>query len=1392
MITRSDIRRFVTSAGLAVSVSGMAFAQNSTTPPTAPTTTETGLVAGTLPAGTLNFSGGGGDGLFNTAGNYAGGVAAVTATPGIFFTTAGNATLDVNIGNPGFNALANLLFDTLGQAAVTVQNTNAEVFGFTAAQSNIRFNDGAVNYTVDVPFDFDGALTIIEQDGTGTIDFQDDGTGESFDLTTIGTQTVVFNVFGDGFDDGLADDGEIEVTNTIDATNQDLLVLTGGGELELLGNNAADAFNVFISPTTGTLVVTGGAAIADTATVFIGSSAANTFVINDSEAIGELTGGDATFGTGSIVNLDNGQVLTIEGTGANVFSMFAGGFADDGTAASQFIYDPATNGGGGDESTLVLTGDSSTANARIDAAGTGLPNDVFVTTRANVLGAAPGLGATDQFRIESGRLGIGNNAAFGGNVATGDDGAVLIINSDGGDTPTLFAYDAAGGPLPGLITLPGSVIVEDDFAVSGRNELRFDFDNALDNILNFTNANTETTIDLQDADTVFTWNIDAPNGAGGPVNVADEFTDNGETINFVGDGTMRINNELQNSALTGTYFVRENVTLTSASINAATNPGVNYFSNLSVFNNGIIDPGPTGIATPLGGALFQVQDGAGNTLAGQFQAGTSVGADGDAADATVFLIDGNAADGDATARFRVRSTTNAAGAINTSTEALAGTQSTLINVLNTDANGGDLNWGGIDLGDAVVVDAVLDNNYINDYINNAPGNGVWLGNVTDTNGDGTLDFVDFDGDLQNDVVNAATALFDAGGANAAVAGALLVDRDNDGIADAADTDGDGIFEFVDTDGDYIIAETDTPGQQSVFLTGDRLTVFQTDGILAANAGFISDENGNILADPQNQPTNAPAGSTFVNLEDGIVDGGTATDVNELLANQANGNGVNGTFLPSVDTDGNPNNGVDNTFVVIENADLFVEQVLEFYLASSNTDPGQEVDLVAVRQQGSYTNASINNEFDDVASAIWQLNNDAQTLTTNAGAGLTNRNITLNANGTEPASFNEAANIVSRVDLLDGRVTGTAVGDYNVALEQIQDGGRALVQSFANVQQLNERVNYAQTDYLAARRAGNHAVALAFGGSDLQSLAAAGDPELINAAMEAETFDAQEPGTRLSDNPFGLYVKGFGIFEEQDDSSSVTGYEADGGGVTVGFDYAFTDDFLLGLYFTYNATDVDFEGGLGDLDIDTFRFGPYLTYSFFDGWFIDLQTTFGFHEIESVRNTPSLGFSNDADYDAFDFTFFFGIGYDFQFGTRDQFRVTPEFSVQYTYYDQDSFSESGVGGLSIEENEANLVNTRLGVRFAYVFETDTVLWIPEVSGGWDFEAGDDIDDLEARFNAGTATFSTEVDTGDESAGYVGAGMTAVFDNNVSIFVRYDGQFAGDNTVNAVGGGIGFRF
>jgi subtilase-type serine protease len=162
----------------------------------------------------------------------------------------------------------------------------------------------------------------------------------------------------------------------------------------------------------------------------------------------------------------------------------------------------------------------------------------------------------------------------------------------------------------------------------------------------------------------------------------------------------------------------------------------------------------------------------------------------------------------------------------------------------------------------------------------------------------------------------------------------------------------------------------------------------------------------------------------------------------------------------------------------------------------------------------------------------------------------------------------------------------------------------------------------------------------------------------------------------------------------------------------------------------------------------------------------------------------------SDYSAYDLSVYTGAGYDFHL---KHFTATPTASLQYINYHTESFREKGAGaaGLDVDATTSESLRSRLGMTLSKVLELHGTKVISEVFVGWAHEFMND-ENLRARFVQGTAKFTTDVDDDWDDSVYFGAGLSALLRENISAFVRYEGEYSSGNGINALNFGITILF
>ncbi len=307
-------------------------------------------------------------------------------------------------------------------------------------------------------------------------------------------------------------------------------------------------------------------------------------------------------------------------------------------------------------------------------------------------------------------------------------------------------------------------------------------------------------------------------------------------------------------------------------------------------------------------------------------------------------------------------------------------------------------------------------------------------------------------------------------------------------------------------------------------------------------------------------------------------------------------------------------------------------------------------------------------------------------------------------------------------------------------------------------------------------------------NDLLLADASGNPELLGYVIRETEKRRQQVGTTQET---GYLFLPFGTFYNQDSTDNVIGFSAKAVGIHFGYDYHFSDHLILGLGGAYAHSFIKNDYDLGKANVDSFRLGPYGTY-FKDKWFVDGSVTFGYHHNKTRRNIRFGGVDRTAhgEYDAYDIHTFLKAGRDFD---RGGWTLTPFASLAYTYYRSENFEESEAdsAGLNVDARTQQSLLGKLGFHLHRVSTLAHMKIIPEVFVGCTHQFIDE-NDINARFMNGVTKFSTDVDRDRDDSVYYGAGLSSLLSENISAFVRYEGEHYAGGKANTVDLGLTARF
>lgn len=179
-------------------------------------------------------------------------------------------------------------------------------------------------------------------------------------------------------------------------------------------------------------------------------------------------------------------------------------------------------------------------------------------------------------------------------------------------------------------------------------------------------------------------------------------------------------------------------------------------------------------------------------------------------------------------------------------------------------------------------------------------------------------------------------------------------------------------------------------------------------------------------------------------------------------------------------------------------------------------------------------------------------------------------------------------------------------------------------------------------------------------------------------------------------------------------------------LTMGQDLFASNDRALGLYLSLGAQKMgEHDRGIQNFNGKVYHLGMYLNQSNFGGW--DLRSVFGYAygDNSSKRNvflgssseTPSANYNSHSAYVGVKGTV---IGYQ-----NDWMTLSPEFGLNYTYYKQQDFNESGNPNLSLildsADAQATIASAGLNTRFASLSDSMSIYPLAFVRYEHDFYA-----------------------------------------------------------------------
>jgi outer membrane autotransporter protein len=274
---------------------------------------------------------------------------------------------------------------------------------------------------------------------------------------------------------------------------------------------------------------------------------------------------------------------------------------------------------------------------------------------------------------------------------------------------------------------------------------------------------------------------------------------------------------------------------------------------------------------------------------------------------------------------------------------------------------------------------------------------------------------------------------------------------------------------------------------------------------------------------------------------------------------------------------------------------------------------------------------------------------------------------------------------------------------------------------------------------------------------------------------------------------GIFATGQGSFGAQDATSKELGFDYHTSGITVGADYRFTDQLVLGMAFGYLRTKAAFDSSFGDSAANGYNLSAYGSYYILDRLYVDGIVTGGWNTYNSERNIPDATATANSNTNGTQFSVSVSTGYNLNVGA---FGFGPTGHVNYVQLHIDGYQESGASLFNVAVGSQNIesLTTAFGGQATYAISMPWGVLTPLLRFEWEHEYEGNSRTLKGTLVANPATTAVaQTDNPDRDYFRLGAGVSATFQRGVAAFLQFDTVLGRSNFSNyAFNTGVRFEF
>ena len=254
----------------------------------------------------------------------------------------------------------------------------------------------------------------------------------------------------------------------------------------------------------------------------------------------------------------------------------------------------------------------------------------------------------------------------------------------------------------------------------------------------------------------------------------------------------------------------------------------------------------------------------------------------------------------------------------------------------------------------------------------------------------------------------------------------------------------------------------------------------------------------------------------------------------------------------------------------------------------------------------------------------------------------------------------------------------------------------------------------------------------------------------------------------------VWMKGFGVWANQNDLNGVSGYKLSTGGLAIGGDRALSPRANIGgvLAFANSNVNGNNPAAPNSMAINSYQIGGYGDYAITEQLNYNYQVDFGINQNKGTRNILTAGVIASSNY--YSYSGHLGSGLKYMMPVAEKLTFIPSTRVDYTQVQSNAYSETGAGTLNLITNsqkyEELLVSADL--RFDYEFKKKLK---GTINAGVAYNTMNNQVQMTSTYQGGGPSFTTNGMQVSPTLYAGGLGIIGNITKDVELIARYDAQY-----------------